>query len=71
MKRKYLISYCLQPYVTLSFCNVYYDLTIETVYLFGLFRKTEVIVYEILDWQDPSVFKAHWDDIIKHRKPIA
>jgi hypothetical protein len=69
MKRVYLLSYKLPEYFALHDW-IDYDLQIEIVWFWGLFKTQKVINYRVYSDQLPTLFHKHWDNIIKNRLPL-
>jgi hypothetical protein len=69
MKKDFLLSYKFPTFSVLADW-VDYELQIETVWLFGLFRTQKEIKYRVYDYQDSSKFCEHWDNLIKNKQPL-
>lgn len=70
MKKVFLKSYKMQPFVSLNGGSVWFDLTCEKVYLFGLLRKVVIIPFEVYNDQSISKHTDHWDEIIRIQQPL-
>ena len=66
MKKSYLISYELRGgYILLD--GICYDLTIKTVWLWGLFERTSNICFQVENHIDLSSLLKQWDKLIKDK----
>lgn len=69
MKRKYLLSYRVPMFFQL--CEwVDYELQIETVWFWGLFKTRSQLTYQVFDHQNTASFFDHWDHLIKTKTPL-
>jgi len=69
MRKTYLLSYKAPKFYTL--CEwVDYELSIEIVWLFGLFKTMKTTTYRVFDHENTKLFFGHWDNLIAKRLPI-
>jgi hypothetical protein len=69
MNKTYLLKYETPAFLTLS-DYVEYQLHVEKVWFWGLFKTKEIIPYKVYDRQDSKAFYKYWDKLIKEKKPL-
>lgn len=69
MRKRYLLSYELpRLHVLADYTN--YELTIEVITFWGLFKRIEKSNFKVYDNQNLSAFTKNWDELIKNRTPL-
>jgi hypothetical protein len=69
MKRTYLLSYKSTPYQALN-TGFTFDLTLEVVMFWGLYKRIKTTMYEVPDRHQLSFFTKHWSNLIAKRLPL-
>lgn len=70
MKRKYLLSYKLPMFQSLNSGGITYDLEIEVVTWWGLFKKVIKASYVIPEHHSIDNYTKHWDNLIKNKETL-
>jgi len=69
MKKSYLISHRSPKLLVLADWTDY-ELEIETIWLWGLFKTKKITTYRVYDHQDVKTFFDHWDKLISEKTQL-
>lgn len=69
MKKVYLLKYSYPKFFVLANW-IDYELLIEIVWFWGLFKHQKTILYRVYDYQNIALFFDKWDKLITEKLPL-
>tara|TARA_R110000796_G_scaffold103316_1_gene212544 strand:- start:598 stop:810 length:213 start_codon:yes stop_codon:yes gene_type:complete len=69
MKKTYLLKYEIPKFLVLKNW-IDYELHLQTVWFWGLFKTEEISPYRVYDYQNNESHFKHWDKLISEKTPL-